>query len=68
MFSKKACVQWQSFFAKNVGKSNRLCTCLGHLGQFHTDRIISFCIPLPKVAKSSSVVTAAVAAAVAGSA
>ncbi len=44
------------FAVKNVHDSNILCTCLGHLGRRNTDRIISMCVPSPKVAKASTVV------------
>ncbi len=43
------------FFGENISNSDRLCTCLGHLGWCHTDRIISMCVVLPLVAKASAI-------------
>jgi hypothetical protein len=43
-------------YGKNIDDSDRLCTCLGHLGWHSTARIISICVTSPKVAKASSVV------------
>jgi hypothetical protein len=36
-----------------ITPATRDCTSLGHLGQCDTDRTISICITLPKVAKAS---------------
>jgi hypothetical protein len=35
----------------SVTRDSHYCTCLGHLGWHDTDRIISICVVLPKVAK-----------------
>ncbi len=53
----EARVHWRSFSGENVSDSDRLWTCLGHFGQFNTDRIISICFALTKVAKASVVAT-----------
>jgi hypothetical protein len=39
----------------NAGNSNTYSTCLGHLGQHHTDRIVSIYVATPKVAKASTI-------------
>ncbi len=42
----------------NTGDSDTYCTCLGHPGQCHTDRIVSFYVAPPKVAKASTICVA----------
>ncbi len=53
MHTGKVCWQKYHWQWKMI---DRLCSCLGHLGQYNTDRIISICVVSLKVAKSSMVV------------
>jgi hypothetical protein len=49
-------LHWQSLLARpsvTATCSNHCCTCLGHLGQHNTDRIISIYVVLPKVTKEA---------------
>jgi hypothetical protein len=53
-----------SFVSETIGDSDTQllrqshdCTCLGHLGQHDTDRIISIWVMSPKVAEASTIVT-----------
>jgi hypothetical protein len=45
-------LHWQCFLAKLLATATLDCTCLGHLGQCDTDRIVSIYVTLPKVAKA----------------
>jgi hypothetical protein len=51
--SLKDCLHWQCLRTKPSVTATLDCTCLGHLGQCDTDRIISIYVALPKVAKAS---------------
>jgi hypothetical protein len=46
-------LHWQCLLVKPSAIATLDCTCLGHLGQCNTDRIISIWVVLPKVAKAS---------------
>jgi len=43
--------------ARDSNMRRSLVTCLGHLGQCNTDRIVSIYVAMPKVAKASTMVT-----------
>jgi hypothetical protein len=47
----------ESLYYLDVYVTGRQCTCLGHLGHHDTDRIISICVLLDRVAKASTVVS-----------
>jgi hypothetical protein len=55
-------LHWQHLLAIMPATATSVFTCLGHLGQCNTDRIISIYVMLPKVAKArlSRVVVASV--------
>jgi hypothetical protein len=55
-------LHWRSLLAKSLAISRHGLTCLGHLGRYDTDRIISIYDAPPKVAKESkeSVITQAI--------
>ncbi len=42
----------------NAGDSNTHCTCLGHLKQCDTERIVSIYVATPKVAKANTICVA----------
>jgi len=52
-------LHWQCLLVKPSAIATLDCTCLGHLGQCNTDRIVSFYVAPPKVAKVSTMVTVA---------
>ncbi len=47
------CLHWRCLLAKLLATATLDCTCLGHLGQCDTDRIVSIYATPPKVAKAS---------------
>ncbi len=50
-------LHWCCLLAKLLMTATLDFTCLGHLGRWDTDRIISICVMQPKVAKASQMVT-----------
>jgi hypothetical protein len=54
-------LHWPSLLAKPSAILHHCLTCLAHLTQCNTDRIISIFVMLPKVAKARSHVAVAVA-------
>jgi hypothetical protein len=56
-------LHWASLLTKPSAILHHCLTCLGHLRQCNTDRIISIFVMLPKVAKVSSNMAVAVAVA-----
>jgi len=53
----KDCLHWRHLLAITPATATSVFTCLGHLGRWDTDRIISIYVMLPKVTKASTSVS-----------